>query len=123
MLLSPTQRAVLRGQGQDGIAGTIVAPANQVYTIFLVAPFDGTIVSLATQTSAGTLTVAVKIAGVAVAGLSAVSVTSVALISLSTQFSLSAWFNTGDLIALDVTAVAGAADFAFVIDYVRPAGG
>lgn len=119
-LLSPTQRAVLRTLGEDGISGTIAVPANQDYVIFLFCPFDCNISGLETQTTAGTLTVALKVATVAVAGISAVAVSNVLTRTNPTANSTTTQVPAGSLINLTVSAVAGAANFSYVVFYTRP---
>jgi len=120
-LLSPTQRAVLRTLGEDGISSQIVVPTNQVYTVFLSAPFNGNITGLQTDLTAGTLTADVSIDGVAVAGLSAIAVTVASVRTNPTFATATAVFQEGSLIEVTVSAVAGAADFAYVLFYTRPA--
>ncbi len=119
-MLSPTQRAVLRALGEDGISGTIAVPANQVYNIFISCPFDCQITGLETQVTAGTLTVKAQNASVDVTGLTAIAVTTALLRTNSTQYAPSVQVSAGALLSLTVSAVAGAADFSYVLFYKRP---
>jgi hypothetical protein len=119
-LLDPWEIGVLEALGTDGISGEIAAPANGSYTVFVKAPFACTITGLSSKTSAGTLTCAVTVNAVAVDGLTAVAVTTASVQTPTTQFTTTAQVAAGDIIALTVSAVAGAANFAYVVDYRRP---
>ncbi len=119
-VLSPTQRAVLRCGNEDGVSGTVAVPANQDYIIFLTCPFACNISGLETQVTAGTLTVALKVAGVAVAGISAVAVTTALLRTNPTVGSTTVQVPAGSLLSLTVSAVAAAANFSYVMFYTRP---
>lgn len=118
-LLSPTQRAVLRALDEDGIASTIAAPTAQDYVVFLKAPFALQIVGLQTQVTAGTLTANVKVGAVSVLGLSAVAVTVASLRTNPTISSPTTQVPEGELIAITVSAVVGAANFSYVLYYRR----
>jgi len=118
-LLSPTQRAVLRALDEDGIASTIAAPTAQDYVVFLKAPFALQIVGLQTQVTAGTLTANVKVGAVSVLGLSAVDVTVASLRTNPTISSPTTQVPEGELIAITVSAVVGAANFSYVLYYRR----
>ncbi len=119
-ILSPTQRAVLRAQGEDGISATIDAPAAQDYVVFLVAPFACRISGIQNDLTGGTLTAAVKVAGVAVAGLSAIAVTTTSARTNPTAGSNTAQVPEGALISITVSAPAAATGWSYVLFYKRP---
>lgn len=118
-LLSPSQRAILRAQGEDGISGTIAAPAAQDYIIFLVAPFACQITGIQNQLTAGTQTVNVKNAGVSVVGLSAIAVTVASLRTNPTAGSTTSQVAEGAIISITVTVPVGAANWSYVLFYKR----
>lgn len=119
-VLSPTQRAVLRTLGEDGVSGTVAVPANQDYVIFLTCPFPCNVTGLETQLTAGTLTANLKVGGVSVAGMSAIAVTTALLRTNPTVGSTTVQVQQSQLLSITVTAVAGAANFSYVFFYTRP---
>lgn len=119
-LLAPWQTAILRSLGEDGISGEIAAPANGSITVFLYVPFPCTITGLSGKTSAGTLTASVQLDGVAVTGLDALAVSSVEINPTPTQGTTTAQASAGQTLAIVVSAVAAAANFAYVVKYRRP---
>ncbi len=119
-LLAPWQFSILRSLGEDGISGTVGTPADGAVTVFLSVPFPCTISGFTAIVSAGTLTAAVQVNGVSVAGLGAVAVSVVEANAVPTQFTTTAQVAAGDTLSILVSGNAGSADFAYVVKYRRP---
>lgn len=96
----------------DGYSGFIEVPASKTYTIDEYAATAGTINSLAIKLASGTCTVAVKINGTNVTGLSAVAVTSTQSVTAATAANT---FTAGQRITMVVTVPSAAADLAFTL--------
>lgn len=120
-LLAPWQTSILRTLGEDGISGEVVTPVNGTLSVFISVPFPCVITGLSAKTASGTLTAAVQVNGVSVAGLTAVAVTSVQSNTSATPGSTTAQLATGQALTIVVSAVAAAANFAYVVKYKRPA--
>lgn len=87
---------------------TVPNPTATTHNIVLSATEDGTIQSLTHKLGTGTLTVAVKINGTSVTGLSAVSVTTTKTTTAATALST---FSAGDTISITITSPSGATTF------------
>jgi hypothetical protein len=91
--------------------------SNVTVVLMSKAPFAGTINAFnGAATSAGTLTVAVKINGTNVTGLSAISVSST---PADTNASAANTFAVGDRITLVISSASSAADFEGTLKYTR----
>lgn len=122
VLFFPTGDAGTAGAaGATGAAGASAdnsfhgiheAPTNKTYTLVLYSNKAGTITALKAITVSGTLTVAVKINGTPVTGLSAVAVSSVLA---SAAASAANTFIIGDVISITVSSVASPVDFSWSI--------
>lgn len=94
----------------DSYSGQVEIPTSKSYILEEYAAASGTINSLRVKLSAGTCTVAVKINGTDVTGLSAVSVTTT---QSGTNATAANTFSAGDRITLVVTSPSSAADLSF----------
>lgn len=101
-----------------GLSGQIASPSVQQYVIDGRLSTDITIQSLGLQTSAGTVTASLKINGVAIPGLTAVTGTSAApmLVFQATGGNVAL---AGSTLILDVTAVASGANLDVSIHYTE----
>lgn len=96
------------GPADISFHGFFEGPSNKDYILILHANVAGTINSLVHKTVSGTLTAAIKINGVAVTGLSAVSVTSS---KTTTNATAANTFAIGDTITLTVSSGSSPLDF------------
>lgn len=96
----------------DGYCGHYETPTAKIYPLDEYAVAAGTINSLRIALSAGTATVAIKINGTNVTGLSAVSVTTT---QSGTNASAANTYAVGDRITLVVSSPSSAADLSFTL--------
>ncbi len=97
-------------------SGMIETPTDKSYTLDLYAAFAGTINSLKVITVSGTCTVAIKINGTSVTGISAVSASST--IATGTA-STANTFEIGDKVTLVISSNSSSADLQFTLKYSR----
>lgn len=100
----------------ESYTGHIEAASNKTYILDFKAAFAGTIQSLRIGTVSGTCTVAVRINGIPVTGISAIAVSSSPATALATALNS---FVEGQQIILVVTANSSATDMAFTLKYTR----
>lgn len=98
----------------------IIGLENKTYTLEMRSRFDFDIEDIVHKTNAGTCTIAIKINGVDVAGLGAVSVTSTENITASTG---SKAVVAGDDVTLVVSALSGVTDLIINVWHNRKSAG
>lgn len=97
-------------------SGMIESPTDKSFTLDLYAASAATINSLKVITVSGTCTVAVKINGTSVTGISAVSASSTIATGTASAANTVA---VGDKITLVVSSNSSAADLQFTVKYTR----
>ncbi len=100
----------------DSINGFLEAPTDKIFTLDEKAVFAYTINSITTKLVSGTVTVAVKINGTNVTGLSAISATSV---QATTTASAANSVVAGDRVTLVTSSGSSPVDLAFTLKYTR----
>lgn len=100
----------------EELTGDIEAPTAKTYILDQSAAYAYTINTLIIQTSAGTATVAVKIGGTSVTGISAVSVSSTPATGTASGANS---VSIGNQITMVVTSPSSAADMSFTLKYTR----
>lgn len=96
--------------------GHIEAASNKIYFLDFKTAFAGTINRLDIACISGTCTVAIKINGTSITGLTAVAVSSVPATALATALNA---FAAGQQVTLVISANSAAVDLAFTLKYTR----
>lgn len=98
------------------ISGQVESPNNKTYTLDLYSIEARIIDSITLKTVSGTLTAAVRIDGVAITGLSSISVSSTETTALATALNNMAIGQTLDLV---VSGITSPVDLVFTLKYRR----
>lgn len=98
------------------ISGQIELAQNKVYTLDLYAIDERDISFVVIKTTSGTCTAAVKIDGVSITGMSAISVTSVESIANASALNSMA---SGQTLTLEISNASSPADLVFTLKYER----
>lgn len=115
-LMTAADHAVLTALRVGELSGHLEAPTDKTFTLDKKAAYAYTINTLDIATASGTATVAVKINGTSVTGISAVSVSSVDATGTATAANSVA---AGDKVTLVVSSGSSPVDMAFTLKYTR----
>jgi hypothetical protein len=109
---APTWQALI-----DEITGMVETPSNKTYVLDQSAPFPYTINTLVATCTSGGITGAIKINGTAVTGISALAITSSAVVTGTA--SAANTVNIGDKVTFVTTSNAAASDVSFTLKVTR----